>query len=182
MITTFSWPLHFCSNEGLKLSRPIWNKKIWQLQTWPKKRETEKKNQWKKKQNDSIHLKTRTMGSAAAGADKQKVQKKLINKNTNPDIHERGSKWWLWSHGIWMTHWWPRLARGMPRVQKIEPVWIGTGQELSGESTNCSKLTFVPPGGTQTGIDRQSDPKTLQHYPSPPPNPPSCLHLSINLI
>lgn len=46
----------------------------------------------------------------------------------------------------------------MPRVQKIEPVWIGAGQELSGESTNCSKLTFVPPGGTQTGIDRQSDP------------------------
>lgn len=65
---------------------------------------------------------------------------------------------WLHSHGIWMTHWWPRLVRGMPRVQKIEPVWIGAGQELSGESTNCSKLTFVPPGGTQTGIDRQSDP------------------------
>lgn len=54
-----------------------------------------------------------------------------------------------------MTHWWPRLTSGVPRVQKIEPVWIEAGQELSGESTNCSKLTFVPPGGMQTGIDRQ---------------------------
>lgn len=52
----------------------------------------------------------------------------------------------------------------MPRVQKIEPVWIGVGQELSGESTNCSKLTFVPPGGMQTGIDRQ-----LAPTPSTPP-------------
>lgn len=69
----------------------------------------------------------------------------------------------------------------MPRVQKIEPVWIEAGQELSGESTNCSKLTFVPPGGTQTGIDRQSDPTTLQHPPLPlSPIPPSCLHLSIS--
>lgn len=91
-------------------------------------------------------------------------------QNSNPDIHEQRSKWWLWSRGIWMTHWWPQLLRGMPRVQKIEPVWIGAGQELSGESTNCSKLTFVPPGGMQTGIDRQlaSNTHTLTHcFPRP---------------
>lgn len=85
-----------------------------------------------------------------------------------------------------MTHWWPRLARGMPRVQKIEPVWIGAGQELSGESTNCSKLTFVPPGGTQTGIERQSDPKKPSnitpspHSPTPPPSKAAQLSSSLH--
>lgn len=59
----------------------------------------------------------------------------------------------------------------MPTVQKIEPVWIGAGQELSGESTNCSKLTFVPPGGTQTGIDRPSDPNTQPRASCRPPHP-----------
>lgn len=102
--------------------------------------------------------------------------------STNPDVHEHGSMRWLRSRGIWMTHWWPRLVRGMPRVQKIEPVWIGAGQELSGESTNCSKLTFVPPGGTQTGIDRQSDPTTHPtSHPSsylPPTQLSSSLHQS----
>lgn len=40
---------------------------------------------------------------------------------------------------------------GMPSVQKMEPVWFGTGQEHSRESANCSKLTFVSPGGRRTG-------------------------------
>lgn len=80
-----------------------------------------------------------------------------------------------------MTRRWPTQGFRMPEVQKMEAVWFGMGQALSGESTNCSKLTFASPGGKKTG-DRPGFNLVTIQIPSPRTRTHNCQLLLLYVV